>query len=105
MVAAKAEVSGAAMIVDHDDYISTALAESTDLATITRNKLAGGFLTALDNLVHLSQSATSEQVKIAASWRVVRLALELQAVDLGPLPAFEHAVAKELQELRGADGG
>jgi hypothetical protein len=53
--------------------------------------------------VQLSQSASNEQVKIAASWRVVRLALELNAVDLGPASALEHRWAKELREIRGSE--
>jgi hypothetical protein len=92
------------MSVDQsDDYIASALADSVDIAEITKNKLAGGFLNAIDNLVQLAGNATDERVKIAASWRVVKLALELRAVDLGPVAEFEQRWAKELRALRGND--
>ena len=84
------------MTVDQsDDYIATALADSVDIAEITKNKLAGGFLTAIDNLVNLAANSTNDQVRIAASWRVVRLAMELGAVELSPVAAFWNQVVKD----------
>jgi len=91
------------MTVEHDDYIADSLRDATDISEITRNKLAGGFLSAIDNLVNLSATATNEQVKIAASWRVIRLALELRAVDLGAVTDFERRWAKKLRAIRGND--
>lgn len=87
-----------------DDYIADSLRDAVDVSEITKNKLAGGFLTAIDNLVNLSATATNEQVKIAASWRVIRLALELGAVDLGPQSEFERKWASELRAIRGIRG-
>jgi hypothetical protein len=78
------------MTVEHDDYIADSLRDATNISEITKNRLAGGFLTAIDNIVQLANTASNEQIRIAASWRVVRLALELGAIDLGPQSEFEQ---------------
>jgi hypothetical protein len=83
--------------------IDSALAKATDLATIVKNKLAGGFIAAIDTVVNLASSATNEQVKVTASRTLIRLALELGAVKLDQVTEFEHAVAKELKTIRGND--
>jgi hypothetical protein len=89
--------------VSETDYIADSLASAVDISEIVRNKLAGGFIDAVDCLVNLASSATDERTKVTASWRVIRLALELGAVKLDQVTEFEHAVAKELREIRGRD--
>ena len=84
------------MSVDNsqDDYISDSLRDAVNIAEITKNKLAGGFLAAIDTIVNLASSAQNEQVKVTASRTLIRLALELDAVDLGPQSEFEQKMGE-----------
>lgn len=92
------------MTVEQSEWtIDSALRDATDVAELTRNKLAGGFLNAIDTIVQLGNTATNEQVKVTASRTLIRLALELGAVDLGPQSGFERRWAKELATIRGND--
>lgn len=92
------------MTVEHDDYIADSLRDAVDVSEIVKNKLAGAFLNSIDNLVNLAATATDDQVKASASWRVIRLALELGAVEIGPQAKFEQDWAKELRDIRSRDG-
>jgi hypothetical protein len=89
------------MTVEKSEWtIDSALRDATDVAELTRNKLAGGFLNAIDTIVQLANTATNEQVKVTASRTLIRLALELGAVDLGPQSKFEQDWARELRSIR-----